>query len=84
LDRPTSVAICPMWSLVRYPTTTLSELDTFLVYGHYGTSSSRGDTFISMDLKTMLGYLTEFQLDTPRFLKKDFPPVIPENIEKEN
>jgi hypothetical protein len=38
-----------------------------------------------MDLKTMLGYLIEIQLDTPRFfLKEDFPAITPDNIEKEN
>jgi hypothetical protein len=52
------------------------ELDTLaerylLVYGHCGISSSRGNTFILMDIKTMLGYLTGFQLDTPEFVLKD-------------
>jgi hypothetical protein len=40
---------------------TLSELDTFFVYGHCGISPSRGNTFILMDIKTMMGYLTGFQ-----------------------
>jgi hypothetical protein len=65
---------------------TLFELDTFLVYGHCCTSSSRGYKFILMDLKTMLGYLTGFVLDTPRIFKKrfEFSAIIPDNIEKEN
>jgi hypothetical protein len=41
-----------------------------------------------MDIKTMLGYLTGFQADTPppRNFKKrfDFSAIIPDNIEKEN
>jgi hypothetical protein len=62
------------------------ELDTFFVYGHCGISPSGGNTFILMDIKTMLGYLTEFQLDTPRIFSKrfDFSAIIPDNIEKEN
>jgi hypothetical protein len=46
-------------------------------------SCSRGNTFILMDIKTMmLGYLTGFQLDTLRILKTsniDFPAIIPDN-----
>jgi hypothetical protein len=56
------------------------------VYGNCGISSSRGYTFILIDIKTMLGYLTGFQLDTPQicFKRFDFPAFIPDNIEKEN
>jgi hypothetical protein len=51
---------------------TLSGSDTFFVYGHCGTPpTSGGNTFILMDITTMLGYLTGFQLDTPRIFKKD-------------
>jgi hypothetical protein len=65
---------------------TLAELDTFFVYGHCGRFPSRRNTFILMDIKTMLGYLTGFQLDTPRkFLKRGtFSAIIPDNIEKES
>jgi hypothetical protein len=39
-----------------------------------------------MDIKTMLGYLAGFQLDTPIifFKRFDFSAIIPDNIEKEN
>jgi hypothetical protein len=38
-----------------------------------------------MDINTMFGYLTGFQLHTRIFKKRfDFSAIIPDNIEKEN
>jgi hypothetical protein len=64
---------------------TLSEFDTFVVYGNVGTSPSRGNIYFNGH-QTMLGYLTGFQLDIPQLYKKrfDFSAIIPDKIEKEN